>query len=476
MNFEVIIGIEIHCELLTKTKMFSSSKKGFNDQVNTNVNAVDLGMPGIIPSLNKRGVMQALKACHIFNADINQILTFDRKCYFYPDLTKGYQITQDERPIGTRGYVDLKMNDYTKRIIIDKIIIEEDTAKLVHTKDATLIDYNRAGNPLIEIISDASMRNAKEASTYVATLRKMLLYAGISDAKMEEGSLRCDVNISLRPHGQKDYGTKVEVKNLNSLANIEKAVEFEINRQRKILMANEELESETRRFDEDSKTTVLMRKKDGFIDYRFHTEPNIFPTAIDDRLIAEAKQEIPKMPDELIDEYTNQYGISLTDAKILTSDIKISDYFNEAIMSTTNYKTVANWILMDIMSYMNKHNVDINEQPLKPPALALMINRLDEGLISSKQLKEIYEIVARDHNNDIDQIIKDNNMAMISDPKQILKFINEVLADNQASIDDYKAGKERATKFLLGQIMKKSKGQVNPQLTNELLLKELKKK
>lgn len=302
------------------------------------------------------------------------------------------------------------------------------------------------------------------------------MFAGISDAKMEEGSLRCDINISLRPYGQKEFGVKIEIKNLNSISNIEKAIEFEINRQEKLLLANEKIESETRRYDEASKTTILMRKKDGYIDYRYHSEANIFPTVVDDALVAAAKKEIPKMPDELIEEYTKQYGLSLVDAKILTNDIKVSNYFNETVKATKNYKTAANWILTDIMSYMNKHNMTIDEQPLKPEALALMINHLDDGLISSKQLKSIYEIVTKDNNNDIDQIIKDNNMAMISDPKAILKFINEVLENNQSSIDDYKAGKDRAIKFLLGQIMKNSKGQVNPKLTNELLIKELKKK
>lgn len=476
MDFEVVIGIEIHCELTTKTKMFSGSKRGFNDQPNTNVNAIDLGMPGVLPALNKRAVVQALKACHIFNMDINQLLSFDRKCYFYPDLTKGYQITQDENPIGTNGHVELKMDNGTKKVMIDKVVLEEDTAKLIHKDDYTLIDYNRAGNPLIEIISDASMRNAEEAATYVTTIRNMLMYAQISDAKMEEGSLRCDINISLRPQGQKELGVKTEVKNLNSISNIEKAIEFEIRRQAGLLEAGQEIESETRRFDEATKTTILMRKKDGYIDYRYHTEPNIFPTVIDDSLVAEAKKEIPKMPAELIEVYTNKYGLSLVDAKILTSDVEVSNYFNEAVKKIDNYQTVANWILTDIMSYMNKNHVSINEQPLKPASLALMIKRLDEGVISSKHLKKIYQIVTKDNNNDIDAIIKDHKMMMISDEKQILTFINDVLDSNPESVADFKAGKDRAIKFLLGQIMQKSQGQVNPQLTNELLLKELQKK
>lgn len=476
MDFEAVIGIEIHCELTTNTKMFSGSKKGFNDQPNTNVNAIDLGMPGILPALNKRAVVQALKACHIFNMDIRQLLSFDRKCYFYPDLTKGYQITQDEYPIGTNGYVELKMANGSKKVMIDKLVLEEDTAKLIHKDDYTLIDYNRAGNPLIEIISDASMRNAEQATTYVTTIRNMLMYAQISDAKMEEGSLRCDINISLRPKGQKELGVKTEIKNLNSISNIEKAIEFEIERQGSLLEAGQKIESETRRFDEATKTTILMRKKDGYIDYRYHTEPNIFPTVVDDRLIAEAKKEIPKMPAELIDEYTNKYGLSLVDAKILTSDVDLSNYFNEVVKKTDNYQTAANWILTDIMSYMNKNHLSINEQPLKPASLALMIKRLDEGVISSKHLKKIYQIVTKDNNNDIDAIIKDNKMMMISDKKQILTFIDDVLASNPESVADFKAGKDRAIKFLLGQIMQKSQGQVNPQLTNELLLKELQKK
>ncbi|MDF9866876.1 aspartyl-tRNA(Asn)/glutamyl-tRNA(Gln) amidotransferase subunit B [Bacilli bacterium PM5-3] len=475
MNFETIIGIEIHCELKTNTKMFSGSKVGFNDPVNTNVNEVDLGMPGTLPALNKRGVEQALKACHIFNMDINPVLRFDRKCYFYPDLTKGFQITQNDYPIGTNGHITIDMDEYKKEVKITKVVIEEDTAKLTHLDDCTLIDYNRCGNPLIEIISDASMRSAKEAATYVNTLRNMLMYANISDAKMEEGSLRCDVNISLRPFGQEEFGTKTEIKNLNSISNIEKAINYEVERQKKIILSNETLESETRRFDEATKTTIAMRRKDGVIDYRFHREPNILPTVISNDLIEGVKKEIPLMPAELIDIYTNKYGISIVDARILTSDILLSNYFNEAVKHTTNYKTVANWIISEILSYLNKNNLSIDKQVLSPESLAKMINYMDEGLISSKHLKQIFEIVTTSNSDDVDKIIKENKMLMISDEKEILVFIENVIKNNPESINDYKNGKDNALKFLLGQIMKDSHGQVNPKLTNELLIKELNK-
>ncbi|WP_423362805.1 Asp-tRNA(Asn)/Glu-tRNA(Gln) amidotransferase subunit GatB [Mycoplasma sp. P36-A1] len=474
MNFETVIGIEIHCELKTNTKMFSGSKVGFHDPVNTNVNEVDLGMPGSLPTINKRGVEQALKACHIFNMSINPLLTFDRKCYFYPDLTKGYQITQNDFPIGTNGSITIELEDYKKQINIDKVVIEEDTAQLKHYDDYTLIDYNRAGTPLIEIISDASMRTAKEASTYVATLRNMLEYADISDAKMEEGSLRCDVNVSIRPYGQEKFGTKTEIKNLNSISNIERAIAFEISRQEKLILSGETIASETRRFDEATKTTIKMRGKDGVIDYRFHREPNLIPTRIDNSIIEGVKKEIPLMPAALKELYINEYGISLTDAKILTNNIKISNYFNETILLTSNYKTVTNWIITEIFTYLNKNNISIEQQSLTPKGLAKMINLMDEGLISSKQLKQIFEIVNKTQNDDIDKIVKENNMAMISNEAEILVFINNAIENNPASVQDYKDGKDRAIKFLLGQIMKNSKGQVNPKLTNELLIEKLK--
>ena len=475
MNFETVIGIEIHCELKTKTKMFSGSRVGFHDATNSNINEIDLGMPGTLPSLNKRGVEQALKACHIFKMDIDKLLKFDRKCYFYPDLTKGFQFTQNDFPIGTNGYITLDMDDYEKRVNIDKVVIEEDTAKLTHYDDYTLIDYNRAGNPLIEIISDASMRSAKEAATYVSALRNMLMFADISDAKMEEGSLRCDVNISLRPYGQDKFGVKTEIKNLNSISNIEKAINYEVARQTKLLLSNEKVESETRRFDEATKTTVTMRKKDGVIDYRFHREPNILPTVISDKLIEDTKEEIPLMPAQLIEIYTSKYDISMVDARILTSDIALANYFNEAIKFTKNYKTVCNWIISEILSYLNKNNVSIDNQALTPKALAKMIDLMDEGLVSGKQLKKIFEIVTTTNNNDIEQIVKDNKMMMISNKEEILVFIEKAIKENPESIEDYKNGKDKAIKFLLGQIMKDSQGQVNPKLTNELLLEELKK-
>ncbi|MEG0685840.1 MAG: Asp-tRNA(Asn)/Glu-tRNA(Gln) amidotransferase subunit GatB, partial [Erysipelotrichales bacterium] len=419
MNFETVIGIEIHCETKTNTKMFSGSKVGFNDPVNTNVNEIDLGHPGTLPTINKRAVQQALKACHIFKMDINPLIVFDRKCYFYPDLTKGFQITQNDYPIGTKGFIEIDMDDYKKKVSIDKVVMEEDTAKLTHFDDYTLIDYNRCGSPLIEIISDASIRSAKEAATYVSTLRNMLLYANISDAKMEEGSLRCDVNISLRPYGQEAFGTKTEIKNLNSISNIEKAINFEINRQSKLLLSGEKVVSQTRRFDEASRATVKMRDKDGVIDYRFHSEPNLLPTRISNDMIEEVKSEIPLMPNELIEVYTNEYGINIVDARILTSDINISNYFNEAIKYSSNYKGLVNWIITEILSYLNKNNVSINEQSLTPKGLARMLELLEEGLISSKHLKKIFEIVNKENHDDIDKIVKENNMMMISDPAQV---------------------------------------------------------
>lgn len=470
MNFETVIGIEIHCELNTNTKMFSPAKVGFNDPVNHNVNEVDLGFPGIIPSINKNGVNLALKACHIFNMDINSLLVFDRKCYFYPDLTKGFQITQNDYPIGTNGYIEFNVDGYQKRVNIDKVVIEEDTAKLTHFDDYTLIDYNRAGTPLIEIISDASIRTASEASTYVATLRNMLAYAGISDAKMEEGSLRCDVNISLRLYGSEKYGVKTEIKNLNSLSNIERAIKFEQERQKKIILSGEKVVSETRRFDEASKKTVSMRKKDGVIDYRFHRETNILPTRINQSIIDQAKASLPLMPNELIEIYINKHQLSEVDAKILTSDKLISDYYNEACEYSDNYKTISNWIISEILSYLNKANISIDQQPLTPKALTRMIQLMDQGDISSKHLKKIFEIVVKTNDSDIDKIVEENKMMMISDPNVIKEMINQVFAENEQSIIDYHGGKSHALKFLQGQLMKKSQGQVNPKLASDLLI------
>jgi len=474
MNFETVIGIEIHCELKTKTKMFSGSKRSFADEVNTNVNEVDLGMPGTLPTINKRAVQQALKACHIFGMEVYPRLVFDRKCYFYPDLTKGYQITQNDFPIGRNGKITIDVDGNKKEIVIAKLVMEEDTAQLKHFEDYSLIDYNRAGNPLIEIISDASIRSAKEASTYVSMLRNMLVYADVSDAKMEEGSMRCDINVSLRPYGQEAFGTKTEIKNLNSISNIEKAINYEVGRQAKLLLAGESISSETRRFDEATKTTVKMRGKDGIIDYRFHREPNLLPTRIPNELLESVKDEIPLMPEELLNKYVNEYGLSVVDANILINDKEVSDYYNQAVQSYDNYKGISNWIISELFTHLNKNNVSINQQYLSPQALAKMIKLTDDGEISSKQVKRIFEIVNEDKHDDIDKIIKENNMAMISDEGQINAIIDQVINDNPKAIEDYKSGNDRAIKSILGQIMKISGGQVNPKLTNQLLLAKLK--
>lgn len=473
MNFETVIGIEIHCELLTKTKMFSGSRVSYHSLPNTNVNEIDMALPGALPTLNKRAVEQALKACLLFNLDIDTLLRFDRKNYFYPDLPKGFQITQDEFPIGNNGYIDIDLNDYQKRINITRLHMEEDTAKQIHKDDYTLIDYNRSGNPLIEIVSDASIRSAAEAMKYVETLRLMLVYANISNAKMEEGSLRCDINVSLRPYGSEKYGTKVEIKNMNSISNIQRALDFEIKRQEQILLSGQEVISETRRYDDSTKTTVSMRQKDGFIDYRYHSEPNILPTRISQDMIESVKKEIPLMPNELINVYTNEYQLSKVDASILVNDPDLAKYFNEAIKHTNEYQLVANWIISEILSYLNKENLSINECVLKPQSLALMINLMNEEVVSSKQLKQIFNIVIKENNDDINDIIKKHKLALINDEKEILVFINEVLEKNPQSIVDYHSGKDNALKFMVGQIMKLSAGQVNPSKTDTLLKNKL---
>ena len=393
MNFETIIGIEIHCELNTKTKMFSSAPNSFGKEPNTQVSKVDMAFPGILPTVNKKAVEYAIMACSALNLSIDNELWFDRKNYFYSDLPKGYQITQDKRPIGRDGFIEVDTVNGIKRIGIERIHMEEDTAKQSHYGDYTLIDYNRCGVPLIEIVSKPDMRSGEEAAKYVEKLRSILSYLGVSDCKMEEGSMRCDINISLRPIGSEKFGVKTEIKNLNSINNIQRAVEFEIARQEKLLLKGLEVEQETRRFDEASKQTVLMRKKTDAVDYKYYTEANIMPIKLSDTFINNAINLVPELPDARFNRFVTKLNLSEYDAKQLINQKAVADYYEEVLKEYNDPKITANWILGDVYSYLNKNNLTIKDFKLSTSNLAKLLTLLKEGKISSKQGKEIFNII-----------------------------------------------------------------------------------
>ena len=475
MNFEQIIGLEVHCELKTNTKMFSSAPVTFGEDVNTQVNEVCLAMTGTMPVLNKRGVEFAIRVCHALHMEIDELLCFDRKNYYYSDLPKGFQITQDKRPIGKNGYLDIEVDGQVKRVEIERLHMEEDTAKQFHFDDFSLIDYNRSGIPLIEIVTRPTIRSGAEAAAYLEKLRQIFLYTDVSDAKMEEGSMRCDVNISIRPFGTEKFGTRCEIKNLNSISNVQKAIEFEALRQEKELIQGRALVQETRRFDEDSKETVTMRAKGDAVDYKYYTEPNILPIRLDHNWVVEIKENLPMMADERVKIYIEQHDIPKTEAHILVTSKELSDFYEETVKTCKEYKLVCNWLLGEVQAYLNKNNVTINETKLTPAYLGKMISFIQDGTISSKQAKVVFEALMNE-GKDPEIIIEEKHMKQISDPEALAKIINEVLDANEQSIIDFKNGKDRAVGFLVGQIMKKTAGQANPKVTNQILIRLLKER
>ena len=473
MKYYVTIGIEIHCELKTNTKMFSSAPVRFGETANTCVNAIDLAHPGTLPCINKKAVELAIKACTATHCTLDTLLKFDRKNYYYSDLPKGYQITQQFHPIGRDGYVMINVDGEEKKIRLERIHMEEDTAKQFHKDTGTYIDFNRAGTPLIEIVSKPDMHTAKEAAAYVETLRKNLLYLNVSDVKMEEGSMRCDVNISLSPDPD-TLGVKTEIKNLNSIANVQKAVQAEIERQSALLDAGERIVQATRRYDEGQKTTILMRKKEGNVDYKYFPEPNIFPIQLDESWVKNIQENLEELPDARIGRFMKEFGLNEYDSNVLVSDREMADFFEDVCKYTEDAKKAANWIIGEVSAWLNKNNKGFKEVPCTPQALATLINVIAKGEISGKQGKTVFEEVML--GKDPKKVIEEKGMKQVSDDSAILALVTQVLDANPQSIEDFKNGKDRAVGFLVGQVMKASRGQANPKRTNELIKEELNKR
>ena len=473
MKYYVTIGIEIHCELKTNTKMFSSAPVRFGETANTCVNAIDLAHPGTLPCINKKAVELAIKACTATHCTLDTLLKFDRKNYYYSDLPKGYQITQQFHPIGRDGYVMINVDGEEKKIRLERIHMEEDTAKQFHKETGTYIDFNRAGTPLIEIVSCPDMHTAKEAAAYVETLRKNLLYLNVSDVKMEEGSMRCDVNISLSPDPD-TLGVKTEIKNLNSIANVQKAVQAEIERQSALLDAGERIVQATRRYDEGQKTTVLMRKKEGNVDYKYFPEPNIFPIQLDEAWVKNIQYNLEELPEARLVRFMEQFGLNEYDANVLVADREMADFYEAVCAHTKDAKKAANWIIGDVSAWLNKNNQNFSQVPCSAENLATLINVITSGDISGKQGKVVFEEVML--GKDPKKVIEEKGMKQVSDDSAILALVTQVLDENPQSIEDFKNGKDRAVGFLVGQVMKASRGQANPKRTNELIKEELNKR
>ena len=476
MNFETVIGLEVHVELKTDSKMFSSAPAHFGAEPNTNTNVVDWGYPGVLPVVNQRAIDFGMRAALALNCTISQHTKFDRKNYFYPDNPKAYQISQFDQPIGHDGWIEIEVEGVTKKIRIERVHLEEDAGKNNHGSDGySYVDLNRQGTPLIEIVSEADMRSPEEAYAYLEAVKQIIQFTGVSDVKMEEGSMRCDANISLRPIGQEEFGTKAELKNLNSFNFVRRGLAHEEIRQAKVLLSGGVIQQETRRYDEVTGETILMRVKEGSSDYRYFPEPDIPNLEIDDAWVERVRQSIPEMPKARRLRYVNELGLPEYDAMVLTQTKEMSDLFEEMLNKKADAKQASNWLMGEVSAYLNSEKLELAETKLTPENLAGMITLIEDGTISSKIAKKVFrELIL--NGGDAKKVVEAKGLVQLSDPAQLLPMINEVLDNNAQSIEDFKNGKDRAVGFLVGQIMKATKGQANPGVVNQLLNQELAKR
>ncbi|MGE5474517.1 MAG: Asp-tRNA(Asn)/Glu-tRNA(Gln) amidotransferase subunit GatB [Ignavibacteriales bacterium] len=470
MSYETVIGLEIHSELSTKSKIFCSCTTEFGGEVNTHCCPICTGMPGVLPVLNEKVVEYAVKAGLATNCEIAKYSKQDRKNYFYPDLPKAYQISQYDLPLCKNGYIDIELDGKTKRIGITRIHIEEDAGKLLHDQwgSGSLVDLNRCGVPLIEIVTEPDMRNPEEAKAVLEKIKTILEYIEVSDCKMQEGSLRCDVNLSLRPEGSEKFGTRTEMKNLNSFRAVLHAAESEIKRQKDELENGGEIVQETRRWDDEKGTSYSMRSKEEAHDYRYFPDPDLAPIVLSDDYIKKVKDSLPELPDVKMKRYIESYGIPEYDAGLLTSSKVLAAFFEEAANVSQNAKLVSNWMMGDMMRIMKEKNIEYSNIPFKPSDLADLIALIQKGTISGTIAKTVFEemFVSAKRPEDI---VKEKGLIQISDEGELIEIVKQVLAENQQSVEDYKAGKDKAMGFLVGQSMKATKGKANPQIINKIL-------
>ncbi|WP_419882866.1 Asp-tRNA(Asn)/Glu-tRNA(Gln) amidotransferase subunit GatB [Peribacillus sp. B-H-3] len=476
MKFETVIGLEVHVELKTNSKIFSDSPNHFGAAPNTNTSVIDLGYPGVLPVINKKAVDFSMKAAMALNCEIAEETKFDRKNYFYPDNPKAYQISQFDKPIGEHGWIEIEAGGKKKKIGITRIHMEEDAGKLTHTGDGySLCDYNRQGTPLVEIVSEPDISTPEEAYAYLEKLKSIIQYTGVSDCKMEEGSLRCDANISLRPVGQLELGTKTELKNLNSFSFVRKGLEYEEKRQEEILSSGGAIEQETRRFDESTGKTLLMRVKEGSDDYRYFPEPDLLSIFIDEDWKNRIRSEIPELPDQRKKRYSEEFGLPAYDAAVLTVTKETADFFEDTVALGTDPKLASNWIMGELSAYLNAEGKELHEAALTSESLAGLIKLIENGTISTKIAKQVFKELVEKGGN-AEEIVKEKELVQISDEGALRKIVGEALDSNPQSIEDFKNGKNKAIGFLVGQIMKATKGQANPPLVNKILVEEINKR
>lgn len=470
-KYDVVMGIEIHCELKTKTKCFSNAPNTYGQKPNSQVNAIDCGYPGTLPTINQTVVVMAIQTCAALKMNIDSLLRFDRKSYFYPDLPKGYQITQFYHPIGTNGELAITVNDQPFIVNFEHLHIEEDTAKQIHNNKKTLLDYNRAGIPLLEIVTKPIFSTSEQVVAYINNLRQLLIHLQVSDAKMNEGSLRCDINISLKPHGSDNLGTKVEIKNLNSTHNISLAINDEIIRQTNILNQKQKVNSETRRFDEKTNKTIIMRSKENKIDYKYFPEPNIFPIQLDDEWIKTIAKNLPELPKQLMERLEKQYNLPQKDINFLIDKLEMLTIFEQTVSINQLSLPTFNYLVGPVQAYCNANNITINNSELTANNLAQLVNLVYEQKINDKQSKQLLNAIMINNEKNPNDLIRTLGMTLVSDSNDLEKILTTILKANENMISVYQNNPEKAMKFFMGQLMKATKGQANPQLATEILKK-----
>jgi len=474
MDYEVIIGLEVHAELLTDSKIFCSCTTEFGGAPNTHCCPVCLGLPGVLPVTNEKAIELGVKAALALNCEISPYSKFDRKNYFYPDLPKAYQISQYDLPLARNGYLEIEVDGKTKKIGITRVHLEEDAGKLVHseTGNYSLVDYNRTGVPLIEIVTEPDLRSPAEAKIFLEKLKSILQYAEVSDCKMQEGSLRCDANVSIRPVGSKEFGTKTELKNMNSFKAVQKGLEYEVKRQKKLLERGEKIIQETRRWDENSNKTYAMRSKEEAHDYRYFPEPDLPPIVLEKDYIEKIRKTLPEMPHARKKRYIEEYGLPEYDAGVITSSKALADFFEECVREYDEAKTVSNWVMGELLGTLNAMDKEIDEIALTPKHLADMLKLIDKGTISGKIAKKVFKEMIETGKSP-NEIVEEKGLKQIADEGELSKIVDKVMADNPKSVEDYRAGKKKAIGYLVGQVMKETRGKANPQLVNKLLKEKL---
>lgn len=475
MEWETVIGLEVHAQLATKSKIFSGASTAYGAPPNTQACAVDLGLPGVLPVLNQEAVYMAAKFGLAVNAKVSSRSVFARKNYFYPDLPKGYQISQYELPVVAGGQMTIEVDGTEKTIGITRAHLEEDAGKSLHEDFHGLsgIDLNRAGTPLLEIVSEPDMRSAKEAIAYMKKLHSLVRYLGICDGNMQEGSFRCDANVSVRPKGQAEFGTRAELKNLNSFRFVERAINYEVERQIDLLENGGKVDQETRLYDAEKNETRSMRTKEEANDYRYFPDPDLLPLVIEEEFLQQVQGDLPELPDEKKQRFITQYELSAYDADVLTANRDMADYFEEALQAAEcEPKLCANWVMGDLSALLNKNNLDITQSPVSAAHLAGMLRRIADNTISGKIAKQVFEAMWEGEDN-ADQVIEKQGLKQVTDSSAIEHLVDEVIANNPKQLADYRSGKDKLFGFFVGQVMKASKGKANPAQVNELLKKKL---